>query len=524
MPLTVFVLMGVCAAAFLAPALAGASPAAASKALATPRADQWWAPTLTRSAQGGFGDWQNSYPWSMASFRGDLYVGTGRLGCTSAVMSLMSGPMAGGAGLPLPGGISPPRVDEFLSPNGLAVIPGAEAKFTSFADATRAEIWRLHDGVWQRVYQADLVMSFLQGNGAPYMTPEVAGFRGMAVFTDKTGKTALYAAAGGFTFAAKQPLLMRSTDGVTWTRVYAPPEMGRDSRAIYAHHGKLYIGVGYAGLGPSVAAGVWASGLPTDSTRWAKTLDFPSMASPNTNTNVLSFATFCGRLYAGTENKVGGFEVWRSTVADPAGNDDWRRVVAGGAGDAGNTWAGTMKVFNGHLYVGSMSVPGITGPVAFKGFDLIRVTPWDTWQLLVGNPRTVTTSSGTRTLQPLSGKPSGFGNPFNLYCWSLAVFNGRLYLGTFDASTMLKYAIDSGVPIGGIPGLTPEQLQALLATPGADLYRTWDGRNWSTVTLTGFGDPFNYGFRNLVPQLFRLYFGFSNPFYGCQVWLLRSLW
>ena len=77
---------------------------------------------------------------------------------------------------------------------------------------------------------------------------------------------------------------------------------------------------------------------------------------------------------------------------------------------------------------------------------------------------------------------------------------------------------------GGIPGLTPEQLQALLATAGADLYRTWDGRNWSTVTLTGFGDPFNYGFRNLVPQLFRLYFGFSNPFYGCQVWLLRSLW
>ena len=52
--------------------------------------------------------------------------------------------------------------------------------------------------------------------------------------------------------------MMRSTDGVTWTPVYSPvdpttklPLMGRESRALFTHHGKLYVGVGYAGLGRS---------------------------------------------------------------------------------------------------------------------------------------------------------------------------------------------------------------------------------------------------------------------------------
>ena len=42
--------------------------------------------------------------------------------------------------------------------------------------------------------------------------------------------------------------------------------------------------------------------------------------------------------------------------------------------------------------------------------------------------------------------------------------------------------------------------------------------------MTGFGDQYCYGFRNIVAAPFRLYFGMSNPFYGCQVWRLNSLW
>ncbi len=57
------------------------------------------------------------------------------------------------------------------------------------------------------------------------------------------------------------------------------------------------------------------------------------------------------------------------------GNGDWTKVVTGGAGSAANEWAGTMKVFNGAVYVGSMHVPGVSGSTELKGFDLIRIWP-----------------------------------------------------------------------------------------------------------------------------------------------------
>ena len=488
----------------------------------------WWTPQLTRIATDGIGDysdsWQNSYPWSMWMFKGDLYVGTGRVGCTSSVMSLMSGPMAGGAGVPLPGGFLPgndpqaPPLSSFLSQDGRSVTD--LAKYTAFNATSRAEIWRLRCGVWTRVWQAPLIDSYLVG--APRgSAAAILGFRGMAVMTDKYGVKALYAAAGGFSFALQQPLLMRSTDGVTWTPCYAPPEMGRESRAIFAHHGKLYLGVGPAEIRSTVKAGAWASDDPADPMSWSKVIDFPSLDP--TNNNVLSFATLNDRLYAGTSNAT-GFQVWRSKVRDPMGNADWTRVVTGGAGSTANEWAGTMKVFNGAVYVGSMHVPGISGSTELKGFDLIRIWPSGSWQLVIGTPRTAVTPAGTRMMTPVSGKPSGMGNPLNLYCWSLAVHGGRLYMGTFDLTSMLKFADPTGQQIAAMLGLTAEQVQALYAGAGADLYRTWDGRSWGTVTLTGFGDQYCYGFRNIVAAPWRLYYGLSNPFYGCQVWEYRSLW
>jgi hypothetical protein len=89
---------------------------------------------------------------------------------------------------------------------------------------------------------------------------------------------------------------------------------------------------------------------------------------------------------------------------------------------------------------------------------------------------------------------------------------------------MLKFADPTGAQIGAMLGLTPEQVQALYAGAGADLYRTWDGKSWGTVTLTGLGDQYCYGFRNIIATSFHLYYGLSNPFYGCQVYDYRSLW
>jgi hypothetical protein len=488
-----------------------------------------WTSAPTQIASAGIGhdpgSWQNSYPWSMSMFNGDLYVATGRVGCTSAVMSLMAGPMGGGAGIPLPGGLipgndpQPPQLRDFLGADGASVTDNA--KYDAFNAVSRAEIWRYHCGAWRRVFQAPMISSYLKGSAAPYAAAAITGFRGMKVFTDAHGVRALYAAAGGFTFAAQQPLMMRSTDGVTWTPVYAPAAIGRESRAIWSHHGKLYVGVGYGGLGSKVAAGAWASADPADPTSWTKVIDFPTLDP--TNTNVVSFASYFGRLYLGTENST-GFQVWRSRVADPMGNGDWKKVVTSGAGMAINEWAGTMKVFEGWLYVGSMHVPGISGSTQVKGFDLIRISPWDTWQLVIGDPRTAVTPWGARMMTPISGRPSGLGNPLNLYCWSLEVKDGQLYLGTFDLTTMLKGFDPTGEKVAAMLGLPLAQVQLLYAGAGGDLYSTWNGYGWKTRTLTGFGNQYDYGFRNIVAAPCGLYFGLSDPFFGCSVWQMKSLW
>ena len=123
-------------------------------------------------------------------------------------------------------------------------------------------------------------------------------------------------------------------------------------------------------------------------------------------------------------------------------------------------------------------------------------------------------------MTPVSGKPSGMGNPLNLYCWSMAVHGGRLYLGTFDLTTMLKFVDPTGKQIAAMLGLTARAGAGAVRGRRRRPVPTWNGRSWGTVTLTGFGDQYDYGFRNIVAAPFRLYFGLSNPFYGCQVWRL----
>ena len=93
---------------------------------------------------------------------------------------------------------------------------------------------------------------------------------------------------------------------------------------------------------------------------------------------------------------------------------------------------------------------------------------------------------------PLYGA-SGFGNPGNEYTWQMAVFNGRLYIGTYDASI----------------------LQGTVTQYGADLWR-FDSSNSPAVneSYTGLGDSYNYGIRILHPldDGSGLIAGMANPF------------
>jgi hypothetical protein len=268
---------------------------------------------------------------------------------------------------------------------------------------------------------------------------------------------------------------------------------------------------------PNVPGSMWCSATPSDPASWTKVLDFPSTARDNTG--VVSMASCNDRLYIGTENKY-GYEVWRSTVADPADSTQWKQLVKNGAGDRYNGWAGTMKAFRNNVYVGSMAVPGITGKLAMKAFDLIRIKPNDTWQLLVGNRTPEDPVPGAPARKPLTGWPSGFGMPTCLYCWQLEVYNGYLYLGSMDMSSMLRVAVDAGMELPDMgTGMPPQLMQIVLKAAGFDLWKSPDGLVWLPVTVTGMGEYHNYGARTIRVHNNKLYIGTANPFKGFQVWV-----
>lgn len=503
----------VCMALVLAfamvPAVSGAAPSSNKRPLQ--------ASSFQLQSEGGFGDAQNSYAWSMAEFNGDVYVGTGRLADTfSPMWESMWGAIDSETRPPqLPDVPFPPYLQDFLGSSLPRV--SDDAAYAAWNASAHAEIWRLHDDEWSRVWRAaDVPSTLLSEAGAPTVTPEITGIRSMLTYTDKNAVTALFASSGGFNFSipASSTQLLTSTDGETWNRLKTPAMMGRQTRATAVHNGKLYVG----GAGAGSGAAVYTSDEPSVTASWTKVLDFNGIAAENTV--VLSFATYNGLLYVGTQNTE-GFQVWRSTSANPQSNADWVKVVSDGAGDRYNVWAGTMKVFRDKLYVGSMSLPYLTGYEDFKGFDIIRIDKKDKWQLLVGdvNPVAPITPDATRTVA--SGWPSGFGNPLNAYCWQLEEYGGRLYVGTFDMLVFLRYLGDAEAYFDyDIPDAIVAASQSPLAQMfyGADMWETRDGLDWSPVTLNGLGDNENYGFRTMKTFGSLLYVGTSNPWKGCQIW------
>lgn len=511
----------------------------------------------------GFGDHQNAYAWSMEYFNGNIYVGTGRCSNTFCAMVEI---LTIALGIPvedisdIPEIDCPPFIQEWLNITTLQV--KNETGYEMWRDASRAEIWRYSQDAWQIVYRADLVPTYLQPPTTSGRTmPETSGFRMMKTFTDKNGVEALYTCSGGINFAspAYRFLMLRSTDGITWTKVSTPPIMGTDGRAMAVHGGKLYVGAGRD-------ATVWCTDDPSSGS-W--TLVFNATSLDSNNTGVVSLASFNDYLYVGTENR-NGFQVWRSTVPNPTHPlNDWAQIVSDGAGDRYNVWAGTMKEFKGYLYVGSMSLPFLSGYNITKGFDLIRIDPSDNWELIIGPYVPVDPPGSPPYPIPISFWPSGFGNPFNFYCWSMEIHDDYLYLGTFDASVFLRYLtpdqIESIVNIMNEfkDGLSPEQRQLIqqiidqarasgylsedqaallkrffvddqeitsedlqnmiLLFGGADLWKTNDGISWIPVSLNGFDNPNNYGFRvqRFAPNT--LYVGTSNPFQGCEVWKTKAI-
>ncbi len=436
----------------------------------------------------GFGDPHNSYPHAMGWHRDHLYVGT-----TRNILQLVK--------------IAPdPSTDTFHC-WPVYVEPGANAATLN----QRSEVWRysVQNGEWVKVFESPTIVS----DGGETVFRDF-GYRNMVeVQTRSDSEPALYMTTMSSS-KGKGAYILRSTDGWNFEPVTAPGmgDAGVTSfRALVGFRDRLFTS-------PSGKGKLWAYAespvvlecVDPLNDEW-RAASVPGFGDP-TELTVFDMAVFNDYLWAGTGNPSGGFQVWR-TRAHGEPPYHWERVMTAGA-YRGRLNEVVMKMFSfkNALYIGSGIRRGgfdrefEIGPAAG---EIIRINADDSWDLIVGTPRL--TPDGAKS--PLSGLGPGFNNPFAGYIWSMAEYDGRLFVGTYDSSVFLSFVDLERVPSKKRRMLERLGVDNIVAQQGGfDLWSSEDGADWRPVSINGFGNPYNYGIRNMLGNQHGLFVGVANPF------------
>jgi len=452
---------------------------------------------FTRVGYGGIGDGHNSFAHSMAWFKGRIYVGA-----TRSNLCML-------------------RHQTSYTETPLKVwpieCPETRDEFYATVDR-RAQIWA-HDPAdhsWERVYIAPEVLAS-DGN----MVGRDIGYRSMEVFHGPaTSEPALYVSTWAPGRAPDGGLILRSTDGRNFEPV-TPPGIIDDSfattRSLTTFKGRMHFaptaqrdrkGTGKGDQQNYARPVIFAADSPEEG-NW-EIVNEPAFGD-ETNRGIFTLAAANDQLYAGTLN-LDGLQVWVTDGTLKNGGPEyvWRKVCEAGAGRGPlNQAVASMCGFRGALYVGT----GIQGggndrvnKVGPAAAEILRINADDSVDVIVGDRD----DSGR---EPLSGLPAGFGQFFNGYMWSMAEYDGWLYCGTYDSSITLRWAKYDTAPT------RVQRLMDLVGTEnlidvegGADLWRSADGDNWLPVNRRGFGNPYNWGFRNLVSTPNGLFVGTANVF------------
>lgn len=145
--------------------------------------------------------------------------------------------------------------------------------------------------------------------------------------------------------------------------------------------------------------------------------------------------------------------------------------------------------------------------------NLYRMDHEENIELVVGD------SDGMFPEGSLSGFGSGYNRNENQYIWKMQVYEGKLYVGAYDASSFLlplqEYANDKNASEEWkklVDAYAAQICESETGTPvgvaecadylnradfGFDLYVTEDGIHFDTITTDGFGDKYNHGCRHL---------------------------
>lgn len=155
------------------------------------------------------------------------------------------------------------------------------------------------------------------------------------------------------------------------------------------------------------------------------------------------------------ENTMQSFAIVRGDMGDSFDSWTWTPVIGDIDDGAKYTFgidpertragAGVLHIYDGYLYIGEYNDEEIPlERILFEtdftfmnknleqSVNLYRMDTDENIELVVGNATKMFPKGS------LSGLESGFGRNENQYIWRMADYNGKLYVGTFDTSSLLE--------------------------------------------------------------------------------------
>ena len=463
-------------------------------------------------SENGFGDGNNSYAHSAAWFNGALYVGTTRCNMCMLKFSVTH------------------NAQNPLSEIDIWPVDCPDTIEGIYELDRRAQIWRYRpeNKEWKMVYRSPLIppekkhMKTLKGKDGKErkistsrdLVPRDIGYRGMCVFKGKSDKNkALYIASWAPSLAPG-PLIIRTEDGENFEIVsdYGVIDLPVTSiRSLVEFKGRLYMSPTGSRGGNANTSGVQTIYSSDDPRKGKWIQNNISGFGDEKNESIFSLAVSDDWLYAGTFN-CNGYQIWRTT-GDDLPIHKWECVVKDGAGRGPeNQIALSMCFFKGKMYVGSGIQNGgydrvnKIGPAAST---LIVIDEKNgSTDLVVGTPY----KREGHVMTPTSGLTDGFGNSFNGYFWRMTHHEGWLYLGTYDASSLIEWINTKQLSKRMSDMFNKIDLEYINNNRGFELWRSHDGENWIPVDRKGFGSVYNNGIRNLVSTPEGLFVGTANPF------------
>lgn len=492
------------AAAFVLATIAASAPKCA-------KAYEFTSDDVRQVAPQGYGDRGNSYSWSMAMFKGKLYIGTNHN--FSCLTRSLRGVGSGGTSDEVPIECKPSLLQEDL-----------RGRIYTYDPRT---------GAVELVYMSPTV-KILTSDGTLADAAVDVGYRTMMVYTEPDGTEALYIGTFVTTdVAGPPPRILRTTDGRHFEQV--PGELTNSAkyvsyRSFTEYKGRMYvIALGATG---EMTALLESSDPASGDFRIVNTDGFGDPV----NYAAFQLAVFKGYLYVGTATANEGYQLLKTAAVGEPPYTFQKVLVQGAYRGSANQNVVSLYPYKDHLYVGSgINFVGLSllGNENAATAELVRVAPDDSWEIVCGDARQ--TPDGYKA--PISGLGPGCGNPFAGYIWRMIEHDGVLYMTTFDLAVFAQYAtnLDEQTIRDGLDPnanavlllllnlVDPHQAADLVSAVegGFDLFATTDGVNWKTVTSTGFDDPYSYGIRSFTSTPMGLFMGTANPFFGTRLFLAQ---